>query len=266
MWYSTTKSGWCGAPDADPSTCTWDAVVEKVINKTCSDNIIFDAIESYDRKHDRCFEACPARQRQPSVRNTTDTCWIYCCAHCGDSMAVCPSDAERASLMVPPCAGRLLDAPGGVSVAAFRRTRGRHRHAKGAHHQRLQSAVSAGDEWWMPRNIAAASDGGQEANHALACAPTDCGRHVPRGGIGRGRWSSDPTVRSRSAPSAGARTPARAPPPRARAARPVSCAGLCGGLWWVLPLFVVCQPSRAPPPPAPAPAPRGLFHPGQVFS
>jgi len=78
MWYSTTKSGWCGAPDADPSTCTWDAVVEKVINKTCSDNIIFDAIESYDRKHDRCFEACPARQRQPSVRNTTDTCWIYC--------------------------------------------------------------------------------------------------------------------------------------------------------------------------------------------
>ena len=37
MWYSTTRAGWCGAPGADPRHCTWDAKVEKVINKTCSD-------------------------------------------------------------------------------------------------------------------------------------------------------------------------------------------------------------------------------------
>jgi len=78
MWYSTTKAGWCGGPDADPSTCTWDAVVEKVINKTCSDKIIYDAIESYDRKHDRCFEDCPARRHHPAARNVSDPCWIYC--------------------------------------------------------------------------------------------------------------------------------------------------------------------------------------------
>ena len=37
MWYSTTRAGWCGADDADPRQCTWDARIEKVVNKSCSD-------------------------------------------------------------------------------------------------------------------------------------------------------------------------------------------------------------------------------------
>ena len=80
MWYSTTKAGWCGAPGADQSTCTWDAVVEKVVNKSCSDNVVHGLIESYDKKQGTgCFDACPYRHWHPfHPRNTSDTCWIYC--------------------------------------------------------------------------------------------------------------------------------------------------------------------------------------------
>ena len=83
MWYSTTREGWCGAPSADPSTCTWDATVEKVVNKSCSDKRIHDAIEAYSRKGvgfgKSCFDQCPARRRHPfHARNTSDACWIYC--------------------------------------------------------------------------------------------------------------------------------------------------------------------------------------------
>jgi hypothetical protein len=82
LWYSTTRAGWCDAPDADPSTCTWRARVLKVVNKTCTDGIIFDAVEAYDAEHgSRCFRQCPspaARAGAPGRRNTTDPCWIYC--------------------------------------------------------------------------------------------------------------------------------------------------------------------------------------------
>ena len=80
MWYSTTRAGWCGAPDADPKTCTWNAVVEKVVNKSCSDNLIYEAIEAYDHASGaKCFEACPSRKQHPfRARNTSDVCWIYC--------------------------------------------------------------------------------------------------------------------------------------------------------------------------------------------
>ena len=79
MWYSTTKAGWCGAPGADPSTCTWDAKIEKVVNKSCSDNIISDAIEAYDRTKANCFDRCPYKKYHPELkRNTSEPCWIYC--------------------------------------------------------------------------------------------------------------------------------------------------------------------------------------------
>mmetsp|Transcript_33727 Transcript_33727/g.108979 ORF Transcript_33727/g.108979 Transcript_33727/m.108979 type:complete len:350 (-) Transcript_33727:348-1397(-) len=87
-WFSTTTAGWCGAPGADPATCSWRASVVKIVNKTCSDNNIYDAVETFDQ-HDadggRCFDMCrppldpihPLKPR-PFVRNTTDACWIYC--------------------------------------------------------------------------------------------------------------------------------------------------------------------------------------------
>lgn len=80
MWYSTTAAGFCGAPGADLQTCTWDAHVVKVVNKSCSDGLIYDAFEAYDRfSGGRCFDECPQRQRHPwRARNTSDTCWIYC--------------------------------------------------------------------------------------------------------------------------------------------------------------------------------------------
>ena len=79
MWYSTTRAGWCGAPGADPSTCSWDARVEKVVNKSCSDKLIIDAVEGYDKQRNKCFDDCPYRKRHPfHPRNTSDSCWIYC--------------------------------------------------------------------------------------------------------------------------------------------------------------------------------------------
>lgn len=81
LWYSTTRAGWCDAPGADSSsTCTWRARVLKAVNKTCSDGIIYDAVEAYDAAHGSgCFERCPAPPATaPARRNTTDSCWIYC--------------------------------------------------------------------------------------------------------------------------------------------------------------------------------------------
>jgi len=77
MWYSTTEAGWCDAPGADPLTCTWAATVVKVVNKTCSDAKIYDAVEAYDAQRAQCFERCPA-ESSSAGRNTSDACWIYC--------------------------------------------------------------------------------------------------------------------------------------------------------------------------------------------
>ncbi|KAL1523213.1 hypothetical protein AB1Y20_018165 [Prymnesium parvum] len=76
-WYSTTRAGWCDAPGADPATCTWRARVEKIVNKSCSDDIIYSAVEAYDAERDGCFARCPSHQRG-QARNTSATCWIYC--------------------------------------------------------------------------------------------------------------------------------------------------------------------------------------------
>lgn len=78
LWYSTTRGSWCGSPGADASTCKWRVEsVLKVVNKSCSDEIVNSAIEEYDRSHDGCFERCPDYS-PGAFRNTSKPCWIYC--------------------------------------------------------------------------------------------------------------------------------------------------------------------------------------------
>ena len=57
--YSTLEKGWCGdGTSPAPEGCTWQvAEVVKIVNKTCSDNAIFNTVESYDATHGtNCFK------------------------------------------------------------------------------------------------------------------------------------------------------------------------------------------------------------------
>ena len=76
-WYSTTRGGWCDGPDADPATCTWRATVDKVVNKTCANDVVHTAVEAFDAEHDRCFTRCPGGATG-TARNTSSPCWVYC--------------------------------------------------------------------------------------------------------------------------------------------------------------------------------------------
>ena len=76
-WYSTTSGGWCDRPGADPTTCTWRATVDKVVNKSCADDVVHTAIESYDAALGACFNRCPGHD-VGRTRNTSSACWIYC--------------------------------------------------------------------------------------------------------------------------------------------------------------------------------------------
>ena len=68
MWYSTTREGYCGNPNA--TACTWKvAEIEKVVNKTCSSNHIYGMVESHNQT---CFEGCGP------TRNVSSDCWISC--------------------------------------------------------------------------------------------------------------------------------------------------------------------------------------------
>ena len=51
-----------------------------MVNKSCSDAIIYDAVEKYDSQHAKCFDKCPQRQMGSAgaVRNTSTPCYIYC--------------------------------------------------------------------------------------------------------------------------------------------------------------------------------------------
>lgn len=71
FWYSTTDKGYC---DLNPSSsCTWRVVeVVKVVNKTCSDNAIYSAVE---KEGDQCFTHCSGTG---AARNTSSECWISC--------------------------------------------------------------------------------------------------------------------------------------------------------------------------------------------
>jgi hypothetical protein len=77
-WYSTLAQGYCGDGTAPaPAGCTWKVTnVDKVINKTCSDQSIYNAIESYGAKNGACF--ANANCATGLARNTSATCWIDC--------------------------------------------------------------------------------------------------------------------------------------------------------------------------------------------
>ena len=98
-WLSLTEGGWCGAPGANQTVCTWRATVEKVVNRTCSDDVVHSAIEAYAAKHDGCFERCPGHH-PAKRRNTSDACWIYCLfATVAGASALVPGGRQNVSSM-----------------------------------------------------------------------------------------------------------------------------------------------------------------------
>jgi hypothetical protein len=76
IWYSTTASGWCDQQSSNTNNCTWrvDRSIKRV-NKTCSDNVLYSAVERNDNSG--CFKRC---NESSGVihRNLTDPCWIRC--------------------------------------------------------------------------------------------------------------------------------------------------------------------------------------------
>ena len=76
MWYSTTAAGWCGADGAGADNCTWVADVVKIVNKSCSDELVNRAVEEYDAAHEGRFAKC-SNSVPGARRNISDPCWIY---------------------------------------------------------------------------------------------------------------------------------------------------------------------------------------------
>jgi len=84
-WYSTDSVGYCGDGSSPaPPGCTWSVKeVVKVVNKSCSDNAIFTAVETAalsvrrDTTGGGCFEEC-SDSGVGANRNTTSPCWINC--------------------------------------------------------------------------------------------------------------------------------------------------------------------------------------------
>ena len=86
-WYSTDSVGYCGDGSAPaPPNCTWSVKeVVKVVNKSCSDDLIYTAVESaaYQVEAARaegsatCFDGCRDSGVGPK-RNTSSACWIEC--------------------------------------------------------------------------------------------------------------------------------------------------------------------------------------------
>lgn len=80
MWYSTTASGYCGdGTSPAPAGCTWRvAEFVKRVNKTCSDNSIYNEVEKVDGKQsEACFPSCHD-SGIGAQRNTSSSCWITC--------------------------------------------------------------------------------------------------------------------------------------------------------------------------------------------
>lgn len=73
-WYSTTSDGYCGDGRwASRDGCSWRVVEQiKRVNKTCSDNSIYSAVEKYGKS---CFSTCDG---VGPTRNTSSACWIKC--------------------------------------------------------------------------------------------------------------------------------------------------------------------------------------------
>ena len=80
MWYSTFGAGYCGdGTSPPPAGCTWRvADFVKRVNKTCSDNAIYNEVEKVDAAASTsCFKKCTDSGVGPT-RNTSSTCWITC--------------------------------------------------------------------------------------------------------------------------------------------------------------------------------------------
>jgi len=77
-WFSTTSAGYCGdGSSPPPAGCTWSVKeVVKRVNKTCSDDSIYSAVEAHAASGD-CFQKC-ADSGTGSQRNTSSPCWISC--------------------------------------------------------------------------------------------------------------------------------------------------------------------------------------------
>ena len=80
--FSTDSLGYCGdGTDPAPEGCTWSVQkIVKVVNKSCSDNAIYTAIEQAAANASR-RESCFAQCDDSGVgrkRNTSSTCWISC--------------------------------------------------------------------------------------------------------------------------------------------------------------------------------------------
>ena len=75
MWYSTTEQGYCADRQLGEGNCTWRVnQVVKRVNKTCSDNAIYNVVEAYDKSSGtNCFSKCSGTGAQ---RNSSSTCWI----------------------------------------------------------------------------------------------------------------------------------------------------------------------------------------------
>jgi len=76
-WYSTPTEGYCGDGSAPaPEGCTWRVVeVAKIVNKTCSDDVIYNTLETYDDQ--QCFTSC-GDSGVGKERNTSSYCWMKC--------------------------------------------------------------------------------------------------------------------------------------------------------------------------------------------
>ena len=74
-WYSTLAGAECTDDAEDDEACTWRVVdIPKVVNKTCSDDSVYSAIEKHDSVG--CFDAC--RSGPGQARNVSSACWVGC--------------------------------------------------------------------------------------------------------------------------------------------------------------------------------------------
>ena len=88
-WYSTTSAGYCGDGSSPPPPgCMWSVKeVVKVVNKSCSDDSIYSAVENAAAEllgHEEklggggaCFDAC-TDSGVGAHRNVSSPCWIEC--------------------------------------------------------------------------------------------------------------------------------------------------------------------------------------------
>ena len=69
-WYSSLTESYCPSGIFSP-TCTWRVLaVEKVVQKSCHNNIFYGAVENYGQD---CFNSCGI-----DVKNSSSVCWARC--------------------------------------------------------------------------------------------------------------------------------------------------------------------------------------------